>query len=119
MADITNELQTISANRYGDDVRFSIHDSIEKINSESSESEELAVSGEESISNLLSDSSKLNDSVKENVDAAKKQTNYISDLYKSIGEYPKDFSIDDENGDPIMDENGDPIMGEIIFLIKQ
>lgn len=119
MADISEQLSTISSNRYGQDVRSAIHDSIVAINEESNEAYETAISSDNSLSNLAVSAIDKRDEIKENVEETVPKLQMVSDLYDQIGEWPAVFSIDDENGDPILGSDGNPILGEVIFIVKK
>lgn len=119
MAVITEELQTISTKRYGEEVRGAVHDSIEKINNESTTAESVAISDANSIHNLRAESDRFYDETVEAVEGAMKTAEEIQTTFSSYTTWPKEFSIEDENDDPIVDENGNPIGGTIIFFVKQ
>ena len=119
MADISQELSTISENRLGENVRGSIHDSILKINDESSLAELEAISASDSAVNLRDKIETEVEEIHENVEETKTKMDQVDDIYNEIGEWPAKFSVEDDDGDPILDSDGDPIYGEIIFIIKK
>lgn len=119
MANIANELQTISEKRYGEEVRGAIHDSIEKINTESSNSKRIAETQSDSIQNMANESETLLENSTESISQALNNSAKITEDFENYTTWPKDFSIEDENSNPITDENSNPIIGKIIFFVKQ